>query len=87
MNVRDVRMIDGRENLRLAKKTRQPIGIRRVDVWQHLERNVATEPRIAGAIDHTHAAGTERTDDLVRAEAGAGRERHGVRDYAATTGR
>src|SRR5262245_20857511 len=43
---------------------------------QDLDRHIAIEPRIAGAIHLAHAAGPERADDLVLTEAGAGRQRH-----------
>ena len=41
---------------------------------QHLDRDLASEPRVAGAIHLAHAAGAERGDDLVGAEAGTGGE-------------
>src|SRR2546425_10336726 len=43
---------------------------------QNLDGNRAVEPRVVGAIDFAHAAGAERSSDLVRAEIFARRERH-----------
>ena len=48
---------------------------------QHLDRDVALEARVARAVDLAHAAGAERRQDLVRAEAVAGREAHGERRH------
>ena len=41
---------------------------------QHLDGDVAAEPRVARAIDLAHPAGAEQADDLVTAPARAGRE-------------
>ena len=43
---------------------------------QNLDGNRAVEPRVVGAIDFAHAAGAERSSDLVRAEFVARREWH-----------
>src|SRR5580765_4412242 len=45
---------------------------------QDFYRDVALESRIARAIHLAHPACAQRTDDLVRAEAGAGRQPHRV---------
>ncbi len=50
-------MIQRREELRLALEARQPIGIAGEEVGQDLERDVAPEPRVAGAKHLSHAAG------------------------------
>jgi hypothetical protein len=51
MEVRDVRMVEGSERLCLALEAREALGIRRKCFWQDFDRNVATKPRIARAID------------------------------------
>ena len=51
-------------------------GIVRDRAGQSLERDLAMQAKIPGAVDLTHAAGAERRDDLVGAEAGAGGEGH-----------
>ena len=43
---------------------------------QHLDGDVAPEPRVARAVDLAHPARPERRRDLVRPEAGPGREGH-----------
>ena len=43
---------------------------------QYLDRDVATEPRVAGTIHLAHAARAERRDDLVGAEANARGQGH-----------
>ena len=42
------------------------------DGRQDLDRDLAPEPRVARAVHLAHAAGAERRDDLVGAEARAG---------------
>jgi hypothetical protein len=38
---------------------------------EHLDRHVASEPRIAGAVDLAHPTGAKRGDDLVRPKTSA----------------
>ena len=64
----DVRMIERRQQLRLALEARHALGIIGQRRGQQLQRDVAAERGIAGAIDLAHAAGAEQRDDLVRAE-------------------
>ena len=58
--------------LRLALKPREPLRIGGERLGQDLDRDVAIQLRVARAIDLAHAAGAERRQDLVRAEACAG---------------
>ena len=67
---RDVRMIQRRERLRFALEPREPLGIGGERLGQDLDRDVATELRVARAIDLAHAAGPEGGEDLVRADTG-----------------
>src|SRR5882762_1542703 len=62
--------------MRLALKACEAIGIERERVRDDLQRDVATELRIARAIDLAHAAGAERRQDFVRAEACASGQAH-----------
>jgi hypothetical protein len=41
-----------------------------------LQGHHPAEASVLGAVDHRHAAGAERSDDLVRAEAGTGGQVH-----------
>ena len=47
----------------------QPVRIGRKARGQHLNRHIATEPRIARTIDLVHAAHAERRENFVRTEA------------------
>jgi hypothetical protein len=76
IDVTDVRVIQRREQLRLALEAREPLRIACDRLRQDFDRDVAIQRRIARAIDFAHPAGANRTDDLVRAETGADRE-HG----------
>ncbi len=50
---------------------------------QQFDGHCATQPRIAGAIDHAHAAGADRALHHVRTNRGAGRQdRFGQRHRA-----
>jgi len=69
-------MRQGGEQLGLALEAREAIGILREGCGQRLDRDVAPEARVAGAIDLAHAAGAERRDDLEGAEAGSGGQGH-----------
>ena len=56
---RDVRVIQRREHLRLALEPREPVRIGRERLGQHLDRDVAVQPRVARAIDLAHPAGAD----------------------------
>ena len=60
VNVRDVRVVQRREQLRFAAETREALGIVR-DRWQQdLDGDVAIQLRVVGPIDLAHAADAER---------------------------
>ena len=67
----DVRMIQRREQLRLALEARQPFGIAREQIRQHFDRDVAIEPRVGRAIDLALTARAEEGLNLVTTETGA----------------
>ena len=72
----DVGVVERRQHPRFALEARQSFGIDGYILRQCLDRDVAPEPRVARAVDHTHASRPERGDDLVGADAGAGLKRH-----------
>ena len=72
VDVRDVRMIERGEDLRLAFEPRQAIRIGGEEVRKHLQRDVAIEPRVPRPIHFPHAASPKQRENLVRAEAAAG---------------
>ena len=56
VNVRDVRMVEGREHLRFALEARNAIRVLRDGVRQDFQRDITSELRIARAIDLAHPA-------------------------------
>ncbi len=61
----NVRMIQGREDVRLALEAGTPIGVARDRVRQNLESHLALQLQVAGAIDLAHPARPERCQNLV----------------------
>ena len=68
----NVGMIERRQHARLALESREPIGVRREDAREDLDRDVPSEPRIVGAVHLAHPAGAKRRHDVVLAESIAG---------------
>ena len=66
---RDVWMIERGEYLRFSAEARKPIRIARERLRQDLQRHIAVELRVFGAIHLAHAAGTDGRGDFVNAEA------------------
>ena len=60
-----LRMIQRCEQLRLALKPREPLGVVRELVGQDLDRHLAREVRVLGAIHLSHPALTELFRDAV----------------------
>ncbi len=54
----------------------QAIAVSRRGRRENLDRDIAPETRVAGAIDLAHAAGPERAGDGVRTELSTRRKRH-----------
>ena len=76
---RNVRMIQGCEDFRLTLKPREPLGVAGERLRQDIERNLALKARVARTVDLPHAAGAERTRDLIDDDTGARRKSHGWR--------
>ena len=68
-------MVQRGQYARLAFKARLPVLIGEPEIGHDLERDVPTERRVAGPIDAPHAAGAEKSRDLVRPEAFAREQR------------
>ena len=87
VDLRDVRMIEGREELRFAAEPCEAIGIVGDGGQQDLDGHVAIQSRIAGAIDLAHPTRADARRDPVTAEEltlealgrQGGVERHGRR--------
>ena len=65
---RDVGMIEGGKRPRFTLEARQPIRIGPKRGRQHLERDVAAQPAVVGAIDLAHPADADDGGDLIRPE-------------------
>ena len=68
-------MIERREHFGLALEAREAIRIRRQRRRQDFDRHLTLQLRIGGAVDLSHAAYAEQSDDFIRAEACAGCQR------------
>ena len=77
VNRRDIRMIERRERLRFARKAQESVCVLREKLRQHLDRDVAIELGVPGAIDLAHPPGAQGGDDLVGAQAAARLQTHG----------
>ena len=71
-------MVQGRERLRLALESGQAIQVRGERIRQHLERNLAAETGIGGAIDRTHPAFADPRGDFIDAKTRAESESQAV---------
>ena len=69
-------MIQRREELRFTLEPRQSIGVGGKGVREHLDRDVAIQPGVAGSVDLAHPTLADRTTDLVRTKPRGGYERH-----------
>ena len=69
-------MIQRRERLGLPLETREPLRISSEELWEHLDRDVAIQLRVARAIYLAHAARAESAQNLVRAYPGPGMYDH-----------
>ena len=61
---------------RFALEASQPVGVVGKGVWQHLDRHVPVKARVGGSIHFAHAACADLGGDGIRAEDGAGGQRH-----------
>src|SRR5262245_32264916 len=76
VNVRDVRVIQSRENLSFALKSGKPVSVGGEDFRQNFERYVPAELRVARTIHFTHTARADGRDDLVMIQTHSRYERH-----------
>ena len=72
----DVRVIERGGGARFLLETMQPPRIGGGVGREHLDRDVAPEPRVAATIDLAHSSGTEQRKDFVRTEVNPGRQWH-----------
>ena len=74
VDVRDIRMVQGRERLGFAGESREPVRVTGEQIREDLERDIAVELRVARAVDLAHAAGANGGDHFIGTETGAGSE-------------
>jgi len=84
VDLRDARVIERGERLRLAREACESLRIVHERIGQNLDRDVAVQPGVPRPIHLAHPAGAYRRHDLVRAEACASRKSHGTRLILAT---
>jgi hypothetical protein len=75
----DVGMVQARDSACLTFEPLAALVIAGEMFGKHFDGNGAVEARVFGAIHFTHAAGSERGYDFVRAKASAGSEGHTLR--------
>src|SRR5688572_26182154 len=77
IEVRDVRVIERREDARLALETDHPIGIGGERIRKDLDGDAAVQLRVLCAIDLAHSARAKGRPDLVRSESSPWLQWHG----------
>ena len=73
----NVRMIEGREHLRLALETGETIGVGCESVRKDFYRDVAQQLRVAGFVDLAHPPRAYGGQDFIDAQTGTRGEEHG----------
>jgi hypothetical protein len=76
MNGGDVRVIERGQDLRFAIKALPPLHIVGDELRQDLDRDVALQSAVAGAIHLAHAAGADGAQNFEPADARPAFERH-----------
>ncbi len=79
VDLRDVGVVERREHVRLAPEPREPIGRVGNERRQHLQRDIAAELGVAGAVDLAHAPGPQVAEDFVWTQPSTNRQCHPVR--------
>ncbi len=77
----DVGMGQGGDDASLALKAGESLGVGGEMSGQNFDGNFATEARIAGAVDLSHAASAQGGDDLIRSKFCTRSEGHDRGDY------
>ena len=78
VDAEDVRMVQRGHGLGLALESGQRVAVLREVLGQHLHRHETIQPGVLGLKDLAHPARTERREDLVGTETGAGGKCHEV---------
>jgi len=67
----DVLVVERRERFGLPPKTSESLGVAREEIGKDLDRYVAPQVRVAGAVDLAHAPDSDQRGDFVGTEAGS----------------
>ena len=70
VDMADVRVVQRREHLRLALKSRKTLRVAREEVGEDLDCDSALQLRVVGPIDLTDPARSKRAGDFVRTDPG-----------------
>ena len=74
---RDVRMVKLGQKLRLQREPLQTLAVLDKRRGEHLDRDVAIQPRIARAVDFSHSARADGIEDHERSKPGCRSQGHG----------
>lgn len=72
----DVGVVELRERRRLPLEALPPLGAFSEVLSQNLDGDRSLEPSVAGLVDLPHSTSSNESEDLVRAQAVTGAERH-----------
>jgi len=75
IEMRDVRVIQRGQNFGFALKARQALGVRGQGGGEHLDRHLALQRHVGGAVDLAHAAGANLGGYLIGTDTGTRAER------------
>ena len=84
VDLRDVRVVEAGEDVRFPLEPGQPIRVSGEGVGQDLQRDLAAQLRVGGAIDLAHAPLADEGGDIVVPEARPRCEWHPVREVVAS---
>ena len=71
-------MVQESERLRLASEARETIGVCGKGRRQELERHLAIQASVTGAVHLAHPADAKRSDELVETDGASRLERHAI---------
>ena len=86
MNLADMWMVQRRDRAGFLLQAPHAIGICGELRWQHLDRNVSSEARVARAIDLAHAACPEQSPHFIGTDERTRRERQWTKTLAIICG-
>jgi hypothetical protein len=81
-NLDDIRMVERRGDASLLEKSPHALMVVRTGMSEHLQRDIAVQPKIGRAIDVTHPTARQQADDAIGPDEGVGAERSLVCEIA-----